>query len=30
MPTRRYALQTPEALGERAAAALTRAGVVTG
>ena len=28
-PTRRYALQTPEALGERAAAALARAGVVT-
>jgi integrase len=30
MPTRRYALQTPEALGIRAADALARAGVVTG
>ena len=29
-PTRRYALQSTEALGERAAAALARAGVVTG
>ena len=28
--TRRYARQTPEALGERAAAALARAGLVTG
>jgi integrase/recombinase XerD len=30
MPTRRYAQQTPEALGERAATALARAGLVTG
>ena len=30
MPTRRYALQTPEALGERAASALARAGLVAG
>jgi integrase/recombinase XerD len=30
MPTRRYALQTPEALGVRAADALARAGLVTG
>jgi hypothetical protein len=28
MPTRRYAQQTPEALGERAASALVRAGLV--
>jgi len=28
VPTRRYALQTPEALGERAASALARAGLV--
>jgi hypothetical protein len=28
MPTRRYAQQTPEALGERAASALSRAGLV--
>jgi integrase len=28
VPTRRYARQTPEALGERAAAALTRAGLM--
>jgi integrase/recombinase XerD len=30
MPTRRYAQQTPEALGERAASALARAGLVAG
>jgi integrase len=30
MPTRRYAQQTPEALGERAATALARAGLVSG
>jgi integrase/recombinase XerD len=30
VPTRRYAQQTPEALGERAAAALARAGLVAG
>ena len=28
VPTRRYAQQTPEALGERAASALARAGLV--
>jgi hypothetical protein len=30
MPTRRYAQQTPEALGVRAADALARAGLVAG
>jgi integrase/recombinase XerD len=30
VPTRRYAQQTPEALGERAASALARAGLVAG
>ena len=30
VPTRRYAKQTPEALGERAASALARAGLVAG
>jgi integrase len=30
VPTRRYAQQTPEALGERVASALARAGLVSG
>ena len=30
VPTRRYTRQTPDALGERAAAALARVGLVTG